>query len=119
MRLGMFRRGLLLFWLMIAAMGTSTVVHARELSGARDLECSGYVHSEGDLDQSPDGSDQSQTGSDKAIQHHGHCSGTAACLPRAYGAPLTVVLPAPNLCFGNEQMMGRWTPGPALRPPIA
>lgn len=111
----MRRLGRFLLCLLSLSMLTTTLVHAQEVPNARapTIECTGYVHSEGDADQT-------QGDADKAIpHHHGGCQGAPAfvpfsasedMLPLAVDAPVFIPAPIPSK---------RWAIGPDLRPPIA
>ena len=109
----MFRWGLVLLCLFVSSLTTVAAVHAREIAGPPGIECSGYVHSDGDRDET-------QGDTDKATpHHHGGCSGNSAFLPVKPGpAPLFVALAARPL-IPAEGLPGRWCSGPDLRPPIA
>lgn len=111
----MRRLGRFLLCLLSLSMLTTTLVHAQEVPNARapTIECTGYVHSEGDADQT-------QGDADKAIpHHHGGCQGAPAfvpvsasedMLPLAVDAPVFIPAPIPSK---------RWAIVPDLRPPIA
>ncbi|NML12979.1 hypothetical protein HHL08_23080 [Sphingobium sp. AR-3-1] len=109
----MFRGRFLFFCMLLASLATATAIHARELAGSFDIECSGYVHNESDGDRSPGDADQA------VAHHHGNCHGAAAFLPARSVAPnIFAFLNAPE----NPQdrtALGRWISGPDLRPPIA
>ena len=51
MYLAMRRLGRFLLCLLSLSMLTTTLVHALEVPSAPTIECSGYVHSDGDMDQ--------------------------------------------------------------------
>lgn len=108
----MFRRGILLLAMLIASLTAMASVHAAEFRENVTIDCAGNLHSEGDGDQS---SGDADTG---APHHHGSCHGAASVLPaRAALPPVHTVLSMPT-GFGSHAVMGRWNPGPAIRPPI-
>jgi len=109
----MFRQGILVLFMLIVSLTTAAMVHASEFPGVTSLECSGYVHSEGDADQT-------QGDADKATpHHHGNCHGAAAFIPARDGAftlRVPLILPSFNPA---DAALDRWSSGPDLRPPIA
>jgi len=108
----MVRWGFILLWMIVASLTAASVVHANETAPSSIIECSGYVHSDGDADQS-------QGDADKAIpHHHGSCHGAASLLPRAI-VPILFDIKAAPKSAAMSKALGRWTPGPDLRPPIA
>ncbi|WP_395396773.1 hypothetical protein WBP07_29330 [Novosphingobium sp. BL-8A] len=109
----MSRWGLALILMLLSSFMATSAIHAQELSGSVIVECSGYVHSEGDADQSPGDADKG------APHHHAGCHGGASFLPARDMVPelsdmLTQPLPA-----ARADALGRWISGPDLRPPIA
>ncbi|MFD2428907.1 hypothetical protein ACFSUK_13605 [Sphingobium scionense] len=69
--------GRFLLCLISLSMLTTTMVHAQEVPNAQapTIECSGYVHSDGDADQT-------QGDADKGMpHHHGGCQGAPAFVP--------------------------------------
>lgn len=102
-----------LLYLLTVSLLTTTVVHAREIPGAPTIECSGYVHSDGD-------SDQTQGDADKAMpHHHGSCHGSSAFVPMTANdmlLPIHADIPGQALATAAPK---RWATGPGLRPPIA
>jgi hypothetical protein len=104
---------ILLLWLMALSMLTTTAVHAQEFPTSAAVDCSGFVHSEGD-------SDESQGDADKAVpHHHTSCHSGFASVPQATNN-LLVLSPAKvrNRMFDSPSL-DRWAIGPDLRPPIA
>lgn len=59
----MLRRGRILFFLLVASLMTMTTIHVQESPRVLSLECNGFVHYEGDTDQS-------SGDADKAVSHH-------------------------------------------------
>jgi len=109
----MLRGRLLFFCMLLLSLTTATAIHARELSGAFDIECSGYVHSDTDEDRSPGDADKA------VAHHHGSCHGAAAFLPARNVAPnISAFLNSPATPQ-DRAALGRWIAGPDLRPPIA
>lgn len=109
----MLRRGIFLFWLLIASLVTTATVHARESLDAPALECSGVAHGDGDADQSPGDSDNALP------HHHGGCHGFAACVQGDTDGPgLAAASSLPNI-LADFPAPPRWSIGPHLRPPIA
>lgn len=109
----MLRRGFLLLHLLLASLIATATVHAQEFSPSPALECAGYIHTEGDADQSPGDSD-------KAVPHH-HTS----CQSAPVSSPTRIirerrlrplVVATPNYV---SALTHRWSNGPGLRPPIA
>lgn len=109
----MFRGGFLFLCILLVSLTAATAIHARELAGAFDIECSGYVHSETDDDQSPEGADRAVS------HHHGSCHGAAAFLPAKGAAPSIVAFLNAPILSSDRAVLGRWISGPDLRPPIA
>jgi len=108
----MFRWSFLVLCLIVAALTATAAVHVNEFAAPNGLECSGYVHSDGD-------GDQSQVDADKAgPHHHGDCHGAFSLLPRT-GALERIALRPEAKVFVATVALGRWLPGPDLRPPIA
>ncbi len=103
----------MLLCLLTASLVATTVVHAREFSSAPTIECSGFVHSDGDADHS-------QADSDRGIpHHHGNCHAAPLFMPAQHDAStLKINLTEPALMpsFGVSR---HWLVDPALRPPIA
>ncbi|QGP78651.1 hypothetical protein [Sphingobium sp. CAP-1] len=103
----------MLFCLVVTALTTSGTVHAREISGPPTIECSGYVHSDGDRDET-------QGDSDEAVpHHHGTCHGAVSLLPGKIAAPRLFDLSSEPKWVAVTSALGPWSPGPDLRPPIA
>ena len=110
---GMFRHGLFLLCMILTSLTAVTTLHAREFPGAVSVDCSGYVHSEGDTDQT-------RGDAEKAMpHHHGSCHGAAAFMPARSGAPVPFVALALPAFHSSEAALYRWSPSPGLRPPIA
>lgn len=109
----MFRHAALLIAMLLMALTNASAVHAQELAGAVGLECSGYVHSDGDADQTQGDADRA------APHHHGGCQGGVSLLPARPAQHLLVAASGARLTFAEANALGRWSPGPALRPPIA
>jgi hypothetical protein len=109
----MFRHGLLVLYMLIVSLTTAATLHASEFSGATSIDCSGYVHSEGDADQT-------QGDADKATpHHHSNCHGAPAFILARDGA-LTLRAPLASPSFNpTKTAPDRWSSGPDLRPPIA
>jgi hypothetical protein len=108
-------RSFLLLAVLVASLVTSALVHAREIPGDHVLiECSGY--SEQDDSRTP----ADPAGSDKAIaQHHGNCHSAAAYVPaQALGSDEPMAQALRPIAHAPDTL-GRWSPGPDLRPPIA
>jgi hypothetical protein len=113
MGMAMHRWGLLILCLLVASFTTSAAVHASEFSNATTLECSGYVHTDGDADET-------QGDADRAVpHHHGSCHGAASVLPTKLFAPIYIDLRKVKKSVANSSPLGLWTTGPDLRPPIA
>ena len=109
----MFRHGMLVLFMLIASLTTAATLHASEFLGATSIECSGYVHSEGDADQTPGDADKATP------HHHGNCHGATALIPaRDSASTLHAQLTLPSF-NPTEAVLGRWSSGPDLRPPIA
>lgn len=108
----MFRRGLLLFWLLVSSLVATTTVHAREASFAPAMDCTGFVHQDGDADQSSGDADSNVS------HHHGGCHGHHVSTV-ADSASDTMArkrdLPLPRAVAG----LAREAANPVLRPPIA
>jgi hypothetical protein len=108
----MVRRGLIIFWMVVASLTAASIVHANETASSSAMECSGYVHSDGDADQS-------QGDADKAVpHHHGGCHGGASLLPRPL-VPIFFVIQPADKPAATYRSLDRWMIGPDLRPPIA
>ncbi|WCP14000.1 hypothetical protein sphantq_02441 [Sphingobium sp. AntQ-1] len=106
----MVRRTFLLLWTIVASLTAASMVHANETSSASAIECSGYVHGDGD---------PSPGEADKAVpHHHGGCHSAASLLPRTT-APIFFDTQAAPKTAAPCRAFGRWAPGPDLRPPIA
>lgn len=108
----MLRHGIIMLCLLVTSLITAATVHVSEAEAAPAFECSGFVHSEGDQDQS-------KGDADNAIpHHHGNCNG-AAFIP-ANSQEVEAIAPAFLRPFVLAQIVpARWTAGPDLRPPIA
>lgn len=102
-----------LFLLMATSLLATTTVHAQEFPGAEAVDCSGFVHSEGDADES-------QGDADKGIpHHHASCHSAAAFVPQVSDNLLAVrPIKAVKPSF-DAANVDRWSIGPDLRPPIA
>ncbi|BBF68005.1 hypothetical protein SBA_ch1_02050 [Sphingomonas bisphenolicum] len=99
-------------WMIVASLMAASVVHANETISASAIECSGYVHDDGDSNPSPGDAD-------KAVpHHHGGCHSAASLLPRTI-APIFFDIQAAPKTAATSRAFGRWAPGPDLRPPIA
>lgn len=109
----MRRLGYFLMCFITAALLTSGAVHAQEFPNAPTLECSGFVHADGDADQSQGDADRS------VPHHHGSCHGAASLIPARITTPVLFDRAAEPEGFVNSEAPGRWSPGPDLRPPIA
>lgn len=107
----MLHRAILILCLLVASLITTATVHAREISGASLVECSGVIHSDGDGDQSSGDSDQAMP------HHHGSCHGSAFVPARGI-EPATVFAALAPHNMSNSVPLTRWTTGPDLRPPI-
>lgn len=109
----MHRWGLLILCLLVTSFTTSAAVHASEFSSSTILECSGYVHTDGDADET-------QGDADRAVpHHHGNCHGAASVIPAKPLAPILIDLHLVQKAVANSAPLGLWTTGPDLRPPIA
>lgn len=109
----MFRWGYMVCMAMLLSLTMAVGIHARELAGTSDIECSGYVHSEGDADQS-------RGDADKAIpHHHNNCHGGSALSPRRETKINISPFIALSGFFDSAVALGCWISGPDLRPPIA
>lgn len=109
----MIRQGLFLLCMLIASLTTASVTHAQEFSGNAMIECSGYVHSTGDADQSNGDSDKATP------HHHGACHGSGVFMPALADAPAqNLVLSAAILPHTEVELIGS-NVDPALRPPNA
>lgn len=108
----MFGRNVLLICMLMAAIFTSAVVHAREVPNLPTLECSGEVHTDGE-------SDQSRGDTDKGVPHHHSCHGTAVFVPAASDSPDARAVVVAELASFRSAPPSRWSAGPGLRPPIA
>lgn len=104
---------ILLLWLLAASMLTTTAVHAQEFPTTALVDCSGFVHSEGDQDES-------QGDADKGVpHHHASCHSNFAAAPQTTSDLLVVrpaQLPTPLI---DTSGAARRAVGPDLRPPIA
>lgn len=99
--------------LVVTALTASAAIHSRELSGPPGVECSGYVHSDGDRDETQGDQDQA------VPHHHGGCHGAISLLP-AKGASLAVFDHSSERGpVAPTAALAAWSPGPDLRPPIA
>ena len=111
----MRRLGRFLLCLLSLSMLTTTLVHAQEVPNAQapTIECSGYVHSDGDADQT-------QGDADKAIpHHHGTCHGQALSIPQADAIPVTFNIEGARPKPGFDAVRALSSVDPALRPPNA
>lgn len=108
----MLRHGIFMLCLLVTSLITAATVHASEVQTAPALECSGFVHSEGDADQSRGDADNALP------HHHGGCNG-AAFIP-ADTQDIEAIMPAFVPPVALAPIAGaRWMAGPGLRPPIA
>lgn len=107
----MIRQGLFLLCMLIASLTTASVTHAQEFTGNATIECSGYVHSAGDADQSDGDSDKATP------HHHGACHGGGLFMP-ALGNALAHqhVLSGGILPQAEDALIGTDV-DPGLRPP--
>jgi hypothetical protein len=109
----MLRHGFLILFLVLTSLTTAATVHAREFQGSANVECSGYVHSQDDADQTPGDGDKATP------HHHSSCHGGPAFIPAKNNAlTLLIALTAP-FPIPADSMLDRWSSGPDLRPPIA
>jgi len=109
----MLRWNVILLCMLMMSLTTTAVVHANEVSGPPSIECSGYVHSEGDKDES-------QGDTDKATpHHHSNCQGGAAFVPAKAGTSLLFISLFLRPFIPAASIHDRWSSGPDLRPPIA
>lgn len=99
--------------MIVTALTVTATVHAREDAGPSAMECSGYVHSDGDRDQTQGDSDQA------VPHHHGGCQGAASLVPGKIITPTLFDLSAGPRLMATSAVLAPWTPGPNLRPPIA
>lgn len=109
----MLRRMTVILLALMLSLVTTATVHAQEFSGTSVLECTGFVHSKDD-------SDQSQGDADKAVpHHHTSCQNAHAFIP-ASALPALLLRPACMILPGDDAVLNhRWSSGPGLRPPIA
>lgn len=108
----MLERGYLVLLLVMASLLATAMVHAQEFSGVSMLECSGFVHTQGDADQSPGDAD-------KAVpHHHSNCQSAPAFLP-VFRDDRTLdrstIMASASYA---SALTHRWSIGPGLRPPI-
>lgn len=118
MEMNMVRWGFLMLCTIVASLTATAAVHAGEFSSsfttsATTIECSGYVHSDGDQDQSQGDADGSLP------HHHGGCHGVASLVSARSIVPILFDLRSAPAVFVDSTALGRWSPGPDLRPPIA
>ncbi|NKI98586.1 hypothetical protein [Novosphingobium sp. SG707] len=107
----MIRQGLFLLCMLIASLTTASVTHAQEFAGNAVIECSGYVHSAGDADQSDGDADKA------APHHHRACHGSGVFLAGgAHGFASAYRLAAAVVPQAEAELTGK-SIGPALRPP--
>ncbi len=107
----MFRKGLLIFCLLVTSLMTATVVHAQEFAGTSPLECSGEVHSQ--QDEQPSSGD-----AEKGVAHHHGCHSVSSFLSAADSAP-DILAPSANLySLARADILLSLRVGPDLRPPI-
>lgn len=109
----MFRKGYLVFCLLVASLMTTTTLHAREMPGVPSVECSGAIHVE-----EQDGT--SSTGdADKALVHHHGCHAGSSFIASSPdgGSDLRVVSPLYTKACATTLLCRQ--SGPDLRPPIA
>lgn len=107
------RWSLLIVWLIAASISASGAVHASEFPSPTMIECSGYVHTDGDADESQGDSDRA------APHHHGNCHGAASVVPAKAVFSVTADLQIDRKFEVKSKARERWTTGPVLRPPIA
>lgn len=110
----MSRWGLpLLLILLLSSFMAASALHAAEIAGPVTMECSGYVHSDGDADES-------QGDADKGVSHHhSNCQGGASFLPSRDLTPQLQSHRKEPVRANQSHALGRWISGPDLRPPIA
>jgi hypothetical protein len=109
----MRRLGKLLLCLISLSLLSATMVHAREETNTPTIECSGFVHSDGDADQS-------QGDADKAMpHHHGSCHSAPAFVPVASTDEVHALTRSAPSFIPAATVSKRWAIGPDLRPPIA
>ena len=109
----MSRWGLSLLLMLLSSFLATSALHAAEISGPVTMECSGYVHDEGDADQS-------QGDADRGVpHHHANCHGGASFLPSRDLVPQLQNVLKERLPAARTHALGRWIAGPDLRPPIA
>jgi|TARA_R110000803_G_scaffold91683_1_gene159223 hypothetical protein len=103
----------LLFVLIASSLVVTATVHAREQQGSAVIECSGFVHTDGDADQS-------QGDADKSIpHHHGSCQGTVMQVPAKYSLPAALHDAGLRPIAGADQILASGSVEPGLRPPNA
>lgn len=108
-----FRRLYLLLLMLVSSFVTSASLHAAEMAGPVTIECSGYVHSDGDFDET-------QGDADKGVpHHHAGCQGGISALPSRELVPDIYQLLHAPVPAARVAALGRWISGPDLRPPIA
>lgn len=110
----MLRRGYLLLYVLIASLLATATVHAQEFASPFvKLECAGYVHGDGD-------SDQSQGDADKAVPHHHTNCQNAPIVAPASAVRERQLRPMANSAPNYVATMAHlWSDDPGLRPPIA
>ncbi|MCJ2182674.1 hypothetical protein MTR62_08225 [Novosphingobium sp. 1949] len=104
---------LFLLWLLAASLMTTSALHAQEFPGSETVDCSGFVHSEGD-------SDETQGDADRAAPHH-HTSCHTSFGPAPHSTDDLLVLRPVRLVNRAFDAPGTALSavGPDLRPPIA
>ncbi len=110
----MFRKGLLVIWILVAALVVTTTVHVRELPGIEGLECSGAVHSETEDDRG-----QTPGEVDKGTVHHHGCHGASSFL--AGNGTGDVMVTSSSRAYPPQRVAALLPRpiDPGLRPPIA
>lgn len=103
----------LLLVLIASSLVVTATVHAREFPGPVTLECTGFVHMEGDADQS-------QGDLEKAIpHHHGTCHGAAMSVPSPSTLKTASLDDALRPIAPAGDRLTSTGADPALRPPTA
>ena len=108
----MFRKGYVLFCLLVASLLMTTVVHARELPGQAVFECSGASSDE------PDEHPASGETGKAAAGHHG-CHGASSFLPAGFQGSPVFYRVAARYPLTPVDALACASPGAVLRPPIA
>ena len=109
----MFRKGILIVWLLAVSLVATTTVHAQEIPGVVTLECSGAVHAGPDNDSEPASGD-----ADKGAMHHHGCHGASTFMAGNTAAGVFFMFPLRSYPVLQVAMLLPRHSGPALRPPI-